>query len=48
MINLVNEMLDVARFQINKSLVDKQPTDIVQLVANIIDDLSKNAQAKKI
>jgi len=41
-------MLDVARFQINKSLVDKQPTDIVQLVANIIDDLSKNAQAKKI
>jgi len=48
LINLVNEMLDVAHFQMNKGSVDKQSTDIAELVSGIIDDLEPNAQAKKI
>ena len=48
LINLVNEMLDVAHFQMNKGSVAKQPTDILQLVVGIVDDLQKNAESKKI
>lgn len=48
LINLVNEMLDVAHFQMNRGSVFKQPTDIVRLISGIIEDLAKSAESKGI
>jgi signal transduction histidine kinase len=48
LIHLVNDLLDVARFQMDKGMVAKEPTDMVKIMGEIISDLEEAAQAKKI
>lgn len=48
LIQLVNDMLDVAHFQMNKGEVAKEPSDVVKLISGIVADLEKSALDKKI
>ncbi len=48
LICIVDELLDVAHFQMNKGVAFKEPVDAVKLVENIVADLGKTAQTKKI
>jgi len=47
-IHLVNDLLDMAQFQMNKGVAVKEPVNIVHLIAEIIDDLDRAVAAKKI
>ena len=48
LIRLVDELLDVAHFQMDKGVVVKQPTDAIALIDGIIADLNNFAKTKKI
>ncbi len=48
LIRLINDLLDVAHFQMNKEMAAKEPADVVGLVSEVIADLKKNAAEKKI
>ena len=48
LIHLVDELLDVAHFQMNKGAAVKESTDAVGLIAGVIEDLRAVAVAKKL
>jgi len=48
LIQLINDLLDVAHFQMDKGEVAKEPTDLVKLISEIISDLKQTAVAKNI
>ncbi|MFA6375819.1 MAG: HAMP domain-containing sensor histidine kinase [Candidatus Paceibacterota bacterium] len=48
LIHLVNELLDVAHFQMDKGVVVKKPTDVIELIGGIISDLESVANNKGI
>jgi signal transduction histidine kinase len=48
LIRLVNDLLDIAHFQMNKGMAAKELTDVVKLIVEIIADLKKSAQDKNI
>jgi signal transduction histidine kinase len=48
LIHLVDELLDVAHFQMNKGAAAKEPVNVVDLVAGAIDDLKTAAAAKEL
>ncbi len=48
LINLVNELLDVANFQMNKGAAAARSTDMAALAADIVAELEKTARDKKI
>lgn len=48
LIRLVDDLLDVAHFQMNKGMAAKEPTEAVALVSEIVDDLKEIAANKKI
>jgi signal transduction histidine kinase len=48
LIQLVNDLLDIAHFQMDKGEVAKEPNDVVSLIVGIVADLGKTALEKKI
>jgi len=48
LIRLVDELLDVAHFQMNKRAAAKEPVDAVALAAQIVTDLKPAAEAKNL
>lgn len=48
LIRLVNDLLDVAHFQMNKDTTVKELTDIVNLIGGVAADLENSALSKKI
>ena len=48
LIRLVDELLDVAHFQMNNSAAEKEPVDAVALAAQIVADLAPAAEAKNL
>ncbi|MCU0653466.1 MAG: ATP-binding protein [Candidatus Pacebacteria bacterium] len=48
LVGIVDELLDVAHFQMNKGLVEKHPIDAVSLISGIVSDLKEAAAGKKI
>jgi len=48
LIYLVDDLLDVAHFQMNKSKASKEPTDAINLIAGVVTDLLKLAQGKNL
>ena len=48
LIHLVDELLDVAHFQMNKGAAAKEPVNVVDLIAGAIDDLKTAAAAKEL
>jgi len=48
LIQLVNDLLDIAHFQMDKGEVAKEPSDVVKLIAAIVADFEKPALEKKI
>jgi len=48
LIHLVNDLLDVAHFQMNKGMAEKEPADAVKLIGEVVADLEKTAELKKI
>jgi len=48
LIHLVDELLDVAHFQMNKGVAAKEPVNVVDLIAGVIDDFKTAAAAKEL
>jgi signal transduction histidine kinase len=48
LIQLVNDLLDIAHFQMGRGEVVKEPVDTLKMVAGIVDDLKPAADSKKI
>lgn len=48
LIHLINELLDVAHFQMNKGAAAKEPVDAAALVSGAVEDLKTVAEAKKL
>lgn len=48
LIRLVDELLDVAHFQMNKSAAAKEPVDAVALAAQVVADLKPAAEVKNL
>jgi PAS domain S-box-containing protein len=48
MIELVNSLLNVSRIETGRIIIEPKPTDVLEIVNNVLKDVSKSAEDKKL